>query len=224
MRVPEALDALKVECERVSEAALELSEEQFGLPTRCSAWNVKELLAHMYRDVERTIVGLRQDPPDEADTDAITYWTAFDPTDDAPEIADRAKTRAASYGSGRELAIVWDDMWRRAADLAEEESPVRVVRTWAPALTLDEFLKTRALEITVHGMDMALALGREPWATIEGVDVTVRILQGLLGPERPEELGWDELTFIDKGTGRAGLTDAERAALGRLAERFPLLA
>ena len=40
MRVPEALDALKVECERVSEAALELSEDQFGLATRCTAWNV----------------------------------------------------------------------------------------------------------------------------------------------------------------------------------------
>ena len=136
----------------------------------------------------------------------------------------RAKTRAASYGSGRELAIVWDDMWRRAADLAEEEGPIRVIRTWAPALTLDEFLKTRALEITVHGMDMALALGREPWATSEGVDVTVKILQGLLGPELPEALEWDELTFIDKGTGRSPLTDDERAALGRLAERFPLLA
>ena len=135
---------------RVSEAALELSEEQFALPTRCTAWNVKELLAHMYRDVERAIVGLRQDPPGEADTDAVTYWTAYDPTDDAPEIADRAKTRAASYGSGHELAIVWDDMWRRAAELAEEESPVRVIRTWAPAMTLDEFLKTRALEITVQ--------------------------------------------------------------------------
>ena len=224
MRVPEALDALKVECERVSEAALELSEEDFGLPSRCSAWNVKELLAHMYRDVERTIVGLRQDPPDEADTDAITYWTAYDPTVDAPEIADRAKTRAASYGSGRELAIVWDDMWRRAVDLAEEEGPLRVIRTWAPALTLDEFLKTRALEITVHGMDMALALGREPWTTTEGADVTIKILQGLLGPELPDELGWDDLTFIDKGTGRAALTNDERDTLGRLAERFPLLA
>jgi len=224
MRVPEALDALKVECERVSEAALELSEDDFGLPTRCSAWNVKELLAHMYRDVERTIVGLRQDPPDEADTDAITYWTAYDPTADAQDIADRAKTRAASYGSGRELAIVWDDMWRRAADMSEEESPLRVVRTWAPALTLDEFLKTRALEITVHGMDLALALGQEPWTTAEGADVTIKVLQGLLGPELPEELGWDELTFIDKGTGRAELTTEERTVLGRLAERFPLLA
>jgi hypothetical protein len=115
-------------------------------------------------------------------------------------------------------------MWRRAADMSEEESPLRVVRTWAPALTLDEFLKTRALEITVHGMDLALALGQEPWTTAEGADLTIKVLQGLLGPEPPEELGWDELTFIDKGTGRAELTTEERTVLGRLAERFPLLA
>src|SRR5438105_12585240 len=136
MRVPEAFDALRVECELVSEAALALDENGFAQPVpRTPAWNLKELLAHMYRDVERLIVGLRQDPPGEPDADAVTYWTAYDPVADAVDIADRAKLRAASYGTGRELAVVWDDMWRRALDLAEAEILLRVIRTWGPALT-----------------------------------------------------------------------------------------
>jgi uncharacterized protein (TIGR03083 family) len=224
MRVPEALDALRVECELVSEAVLSLPEGEFGRATRCPDWNVMELLAHMYRDVERIIVGLSKDPPYETDADAITYWTSYDPAADAADIADRAKARAASYGSPGDLAIVWDDMWRRAVDLAQDEPPIRIIATWGPALTLEEFLKTRALEITVHGIDMALALGRDPWTTEEGADVTIRVLRGILGSEPPPELEWDELTFIDKGTGRSALTADERAALGELADRFPLLA
>jgi len=224
MRVPGAVEALRVECDLVSEAVLALSEEDFARPTRLPAWNVKELLAHMYRDVERTIVGLGEEPPAETDTDAVSYWRRYDPVADAASIADRSKTRAASYGTGRELALVWDDMWPHALGLAEGEVPSRPIVTWGPVLTLDEFLKTRALEVTVHGMDMALALGREPWATEEGVSVVTDILRGLLGGELPQGLGWDDLTFIDKGTGRATLTDEERTMLRASAEAFPLLA
>lgn len=224
MRIPGALEALRIECDLVSEAALALPEEDFARPTRCPAWNVKELLAHMYRDIERTIVGVGEEAPDEPDTDAVSYWRRYDPVVDSTSTADRAKTRAASYGSGRELALVWDDMWRHALDLAEREGPLRVIRTWGPTLTIEEFLKTRAVEITVHGMDMALALGREPWATEEGVQVTRDVLVGLLEREPPEALGWDDLTFIDKGTGRQTLAEPERATLAELAERFPLLA
>ena len=224
MRVPGAVEALRVECDLVSEAVLALSEEDFARPTRLPAWNVKELLAHMYRDVERTIVGLGEEPPGETDTDAVSYWRRYDPVADSASIADRSKTRAASYGTARELAVVWDDMWRHALDLAEREVPSRPIRTWGPVLTLDEFLKTRALEVVVHGMDLALALGREPWATKEGVSVVTDILRGLLGAELPESLGWDDLTFIDKGTGRAPLTEDERALLETRAGAFPLLA
>ena len=72
--------------------------------------------------------------------------------------------------------------------------------------------------------DLAHALGREHWATEEGVSVVTDILRGLLGDELPEGLGWDDLTFIDKGTGRATLTDEERTMLRASAEAFPLLA
>ncbi len=223
MRVPEALDALRVECELVSEAVLSLPEDRFELPTRCTEWNVKELLAHMHRDVEQVLVAVAEEAPGEPDADAVSYWTRYDPTVDASSIANRATTRAASYRSGRDLAIVWDDLWRHVVDLAGREPPLRIVVTWGPVTSLDEYVKTRALEITVHGMDLAAALGRDFWTTAEGADVVTRILKGLLGQDPPDALGWDDLTLIDKGTGRAPLTEDERETLGALAERFPLL-
>ena len=223
MRVPEALDALRVECELVSEAVLSLPEERFELPTRCTAWNVKELLAHMHRDLEQVLVAVAEDPPGETDADAVSYWTRYDPSVDGRSIADRATTRAASYRSGHDLAIVWDDLWGHVLDVAEREPPLRAVATWGPVTTLDEYLKTRALEITVHGMDLAAALSLDFWTTAEGADVVTRILKGLLGQDPPDALGWDDLTFIDKGTGRAALTEDERETLGAFAERFPLL-
>jgi uncharacterized protein (TIGR03083 family) len=223
MRVAAAVEALKLECELVSEVVLGLDEAQFGTPTRCAAWNVKELLAHMYRDVERTIVGLHEEAPGKPDTDAVTYWRSYDPKADAPSIADRAKLRAASYGSGHELAVAWDDMWRRSYDLAMGQPPLRPILTWGPILTLDDFLTTRTVEIAVHGLDMADALGLDGWATQEAVGVTTTVLEGILGESPSPDLGWGPLTFIEKGTGRQQLTHGEQEILGRLAGRFPLL-
>lgn len=220
----EALQALRSECELVSKVSLDLSEDEYTLPTRCAAWNVKELLAHMYRDVDRTNVALAEAPPPSSDADSVSYWTTYDRVVEGAAIADRAKELAASYRSGQKLAEAWDEMWRRAVQAAGRTDGSRVVATWGPALALDEFLKTRVLEITVHGTDLAEAVAREPWATPEGLHMTNEILRGLLGGDLPSGLGWDDLTFLEKGTGRADLLAEERDVLGtERAGRFPLM-
>ena len=81
---------------------------------RLPAWNVKELVAHLYRTINRINTGLDQTVPPEPDYDSVTYWRSYDPTIDSSDIADRAKELAASYGSGQELVSAWDEMWRRA--------------------------------------------------------------------------------------------------------------
>jgi hypothetical protein len=121
------------------------------------------------------------------------------------------------------LAAAWNEMWRQALDGAGVTDRSRLVVTWGPHLTLDEFLKTRVLEITVHRMDMEHALGRKGWGTDLAVSIVDDILEGLLGEEPPSELEWDVVDFIETGTGRRRLTDNERALLGPLADRFPLL-
>jgi hypothetical protein len=40
---------------------------------------------------------------------------------------------------------------------------------------------------------------------------------------QPGPAGWDDVTYALKATGRAELTDNDRASLGELATRLPLL-
>src|SRR5439155_11508384 len=106
---------------------------------------------------------------------------------------------------------------------AAEADPARTVQTFGPVLRLDEFLKTRVLELAVHRLDLLHALGRERSVDPTSAEVVVPILDGLLGSERPAELGWSDVEFIEAGTGRRPIEPGERAALGPLADRFPLL-
>jgi len=217
------LEALAEECEEVSKIALELTQDDFARPTRCRAWNLKELLAHIYRDVDRINTALASPPPPEATHDSITYWRSYDRISDGRDIADRAKELASQYAGGSELAEGWDEMWRRAIDSARHADRSRLVVTWGPVLTLEEFLKTRVFETTVHRMDLEDALGRKGWGTDRAVAIVDETLEGLLGQEPPSDLEWDVVDFIETGAGRRPLTDNERKILGPLAGRFPLM-
>ena len=43
-------------------------------------------------------------------------------------------------------------------------------------ISLTEFLRTRVLELAVHRLDLAVALGREPWMTQPAAQVTEELL------------------------------------------------
>ena len=78
-------------------------------------------------------------------------------------------------------------------------------------MLLAEFTRTRVLELAVHGLDLAAALGRPPWMTPPAAQVTQDLL---LSPDAAAELravtGWDQVTVVAKLTGRAPLSAAER--------------
>lgn len=218
-----AFYALADECRLVTGVAGTLAEDDFARPTRLPAWNVKELVAHMWRDMDRVREALRQPPPGQADTTAVTYWRTYDPIGKGPEIADRAKGIAAGFATGAELARSFEENWTEGLEAARALPPDRIVLTWGPTMRLDEFLATRVLEIAVHGLDLAHALQRPPWITPGGAALTRAILVGLLGDDPPSLLGRNDVAFIEAATGRRGLTYAERSVLGPRASAFPLL-
>jgi Mycothiol maleylpyruvate isomerase N-terminal domain len=154
--------------------------------------------------------------------DSVSYWR-YDPDVESEPIAEAAEALAATFASGAELAAAWDGIWRAAIKAATSHEGSRPVRSGELALTLNEFLKTRVLEATVHGLDLAAALGRPAWATPHGLGVTTAILEALLGIPPPSSLGWDAVTFVEKGTGRQPLSPQEGVVLGELRSLFPLL-
>ncbi|MEU6023028.1 hypothetical protein [Micromonospora sp. NPDC047134] len=115
----------------------------------------------------------------------------------------------------------FDRAWRAAFAAVEAYPPERVVRTrHDDAMTVTEFLRTRVVEVGVHGLDLAAALDRPPWLTTPASRVIADLLTG--GRSLPAELGWDRLTLIAKLTGRTPCSLAEQAALARVG--LPLLA
>ena len=115
-------------------------------------------------------------------------------------------------------------MWPKALHDAAAEPRHRLVATWGPGMYLEEFLKTRVVEAGVHGLDLAHALDRPQWLAPEASEAIRRILVHRLGAEPYGRLGWDDVMFIEKGTGRLPLTDDDRAILADAADTFPLLA
>ena len=221
------LVALREECTEVSEIGRRLDDPDFARPTRCPLWNLKELIGHLYRDVDRINQALENPAPPRATHDSITYFRSYDPTPGGPDaigVAERSKEIAARYATGRDLMDAWDELWPGTLDRAANGDPRRLVVTFGPALTFEEYLKTRVLEVTVHRMDVEDALGVRGWGTDSAVSIVDDILVGLLGTEPPRSLDWDVVDFIETGTGRRPLSAAETKKLGvRLAKRFPLL-
>lgn len=220
-RFERSLEALAAESVAAEAALRATSSDGFGRQTRCPAWDVRGLAGHMLRDVDRIPEYLAAPAPAEADTGAASYFTSYDPAD-APDVAARSIERAASFASTDDLVDAFALTWRSGVDLARREGPDRLVQVqWGPRLRLDDYLDTRVLELAVHGLDLADALGIDPWLSVDGGAIVRALLTSLLEAPPPQE--WDDVELADKGTGRVPLSPRDRDALVASADRFPLL-
>jgi hypothetical protein len=95
------------------------------------------------------------------------------------------------------------------------------VATQGHVLFAVDFLATLAVEATIHHLDLVAGDKRLAGPSGPGLAVTRETLDGALG--QPVPVAWDDVDYVLKATGRAELTDGDRASLGVLASRFPLL-
>ncbi|MEU5784243.1 maleylpyruvate isomerase N-terminal domain-containing protein [Micromonospora lupini] len=120
--------------------------------------------------------------------------------------------RVAGRAGRAGLAVEFEQAWQAADAAVADAPPGRVIRTrHGDAMSLTEFLRTRVVEVGVHGLDLAAALGRPPWLTPQAEAVIADLLTG--GRPAPAGLRWDRLTLIRKTTGRATLTAPEQATI-----------
>ncbi|EEP70630.1 hypothetical protein MCAG_00957 [Micromonospora sp. ATCC 39149] len=212
--------AFRDECAALGVVLRGLTPADLSRPTDCPPWAVRDLIAHVRTGAGRLTGMLAAPAPPRAEVDAAGYFGAakFTPQVDRARV-DSARRQAGEATDPVEVAAGFDRAWR-AADAAVAHQPLdRVVRTrHGDPMALTEFLVTRVVEVGVHGLDLAAALGREPWLTPTAAEVVTALLTG--GRAVPPELGWDRLAVVRKATGRASLTDRERAVIGAAGVRL----
>jgi hypothetical protein len=117
-----------------------------------------------------------------------------------------AAARASDFRRARNLA--WS--------LLQAAAPERIVATrHGDAMVLTEFVRTRELELAVHGLDLATALDRQPWMTGPAAQVTEELLLPDAARLR-DAAGWSRLTLIAKLAGRRPATAAEASLIESL--------
>ncbi|MBB5867217.1 uncharacterized protein (TIGR03083 family) [Allocatelliglobosispora scoriae] len=209
-----ALHAITTEAAALTDA---LRGADLGVPTRCAPWDARDLLAHVQLTLSRTTTMLTTAPPGGEPLTAAGYYDApglFDPATDTARLDEAHHQRATPD--------TFDNTWRAAVTAAGWAAPDRLVRTrHGHPIRLGDYLRTRVVELAVHGLDLADALGRAPWLTEPAARVTDRLLREL---GDPDGLGWDRDTFLRKATGRAPLTASEAAALTERGLRWLTLA
>ena len=220
-------EAFGAEGRQLSRVLAGLDDAAFARPTACAPWTVAELAYHVRMTMGRLPGMLAAPEPAGSDlVSAAGYYRAdqrFSAAANEGRIESAQRGAAALAGAAARARDV--EVARRQAELALRDAPPgRVVTTrHSDRMLLREFLRTRVLELAVHGLDLAAALDREPWVTAQAARVTEDLL---LPPPAAGRLraqtGWDRVGLIARLTGRRPVTPAESeliqsARIGRLA-------
>lgn len=134
-------------------------------PSALAGMTIGTVAAHLVRAATRTVDLVTEPPapvPDAGLTDASGYYASFGPMDDPQSelnrgIVERSSAEAAA-GPDAVLAS-FDAGLATLRERLPEENPGRLVDVWGLTLALDEYLRTRVVELAVHVDDLATSLG-----------------------------------------------------------------
>jgi uncharacterized protein (TIGR03083 family) len=207
--------ALRVEAEGLAAAVASESADAFARPSPCPPWAVGDLLYHVRTGVAR-LSHMLAEPEPGADAGGLVtaagYFSPdhrFSPATNADRIAS-AQDGAAGVPA-EALAGDFERAWHEAWAAVQAAPADRVVRTrHGDLMLLTDFMRTRVLELAVHGLDLAAGLDRDPWLSPEAASVvTDLVLPDGSAAGLRQRLGWDHVTLVAKVTGRQPLTPVE---------------
>jgi uncharacterized protein (TIGR03083 family) len=211
------LDAFRREAESLEHAFADVPEPAFARPSPCPPWTVSDLLDHVSVGAGRTRGHLAE--PEPAAGPVITAVEYYKPDERfSPAVNDEriaaAQRGAVALGAGSAVLGEFGRNWRDSYQLAHAAPATRVVRTrHGDLMLLSEFLRTRVLELAVHGLDLAVGLDRAPWLTEEAAQVVEGVILPGNAIDVLEATSWDHAGLIARATGRTSLTEPERRLL-----------
>ncbi|UUU21571.1 maleylpyruvate isomerase N-terminal domain-containing protein [Streptomyces sp. DSM 40750] len=200
-----------------------LTDKDFEQPSGCAGWLVRDLVCHLIIDAQDVLITLVT-PADAAPTvDATTYWhvTNEPPTGEDPLDALTVRL-AAAYEDPHLLKFHLDDVGSAAGRAAELADPDARVSTQDQVLTVADYLTAYILEWTLHHLDLTAHLpAAAPEPPPSCLTHSRRALEQIAGTAFPASLTDRDALLI--GTGRRAPTDGERAELGSLSTKLPLV-
>lgn len=186
--LPAVRDAMSRQHALVDALVTRLSVADFARPTRLGDWRVAELVAHVGLDMAAVPRYLGGAPATNAALDAADYSLAC--ADGSGGVDERARLMTEEARPAELRTLVHER--RLDADAAVEGATASfVVPARIGAIGLSDYLATRCVESTVHALDLAAALEREPALDDGAVAISVKVLAAALvrrAPGRSVEL------------------------------------
>jgi len=203
-------------------AVAELPDQDFEKPSGCAGWLVRDLVCHLVIDAQDVLITLVTPADTEPTADAVTYWHVADeaPTGDDPLDALIVRL-AAAYEEPHLLKFHLDDVGSAAGRAAELADPAALVSTQDMVLTVGDYLAAYVLEWTLHHLDLIARLPGGAAPPSAGLARSRALLEQIAGAAFPASFSDADALLV--GTGRRPPTDAERAELGELDKRLPLI-
>lgn len=199
-----------------------LPDEDFAQPSGCTGWLVRDLVCHLVVDAQDVLITLATPAGSEPTHDALTYWNVTDTPPAGDDPLDALVVRlAAAYEEPWLLKAHLDDVGSAAGRAAELAEPSRAVATQDMVLTVGEYLCAYVLEWTLHHLDLTAHLPGAPAPPAECLARSREMLERIAGAAFPA--AWPDDRALLVGTGRRVPTGAEKAELGGLAARLPLV-
>lgn len=178
-----------------------VDDSQWSAPA-LGTWSVRELFVHASR-AGSTISAYSDDPTERSLTSAAEYYLAVLDGDGIHEaVAERTRGQAAELDEP--VPEYLHRVFAEAEQTLQRTPAGQVLGTLAGGITLEDYLPTRIVELVVHGIDLAVALGVEPQVPREPMKVTLETLAEL-SVCRPEAL--DPVVLVRAMTGRGTLPE-----------------
>ena len=203
-------------------AVADLPDEAFARPSGCTGWLVRDLVCHLIIDAQDVLITLVTPAKTEPTRNAVTYWdvAATPPAGDDPLDALTVRL-AAAYEEPRLLKLHLDDVGSAAGRAAELADPGLWVGTRDEVLTAGDYLSAYVMEWTLHHLDLIAHLPDAAPPPAEGLARSREMLEEIAGAGFPASFSDEDALLV--GTGRRDPTGAEKAELGELAAKLPLV-
>ena len=200
----------------------DLSDEDFARPSGCTGWLVRDLVCHLVIDAQDVLITLVTPADTEPTRDAVTYWAVSrtPPTGDDPLDALIVRL-ATAYEEPRLLKFHLDDVGSAAGHAARLADPGLRASTRDAVLTAGDYLSAYVLEWALHHLDLVAHLPDAAGPSAEVLAGARELLERIAGAAFPSS--FSDTAALLVGTGRRAPTDVEKAQLGSLDGKLPLV-